>query len=127
MPRSFGWYKILGKHNITSFAAVCNVTRYGKPKREKKKGSTNYHAQLIARLRACQKTNPDNCKTIQTIPVTQAFNLRRAQRNDPSRFGVVTTYCKGIEVCPSWVTAALKTASTKSRSATPTFELTLVR
>lgn len=114
--RGFGWEKINRKHGIHKYSTVGFTIKNpaGPVKEGSQRRYTAYANEKVCRNGTCKYVDSIEVRTIvETAYKTTYYGVRV---NDT--LGVMTTYCIGYTVCPSWVDVALSKSSTTNTDTT---------
>ncbi|WP_409236542.1 hypothetical protein [Streptomyces sp. PA5.6] len=105
VDRGFGWNKIKKKHNITKYGAVEYIAK--SPKRENI-GGQSYRSTGYAGKYRCRN---GICHLVSQKKMLLTINDKKLR--DGQDKGVINMYCKGVVVCPNWVSKALAKANNR--------------
>lgn len=99
---TWGWYKIVNKHNLTT-AVARTTTKYPKTRVVESASAIVYRTPV----------NNVKCNTFGFCSVAATRTVKVVANplklNDGSPKGVITAYCEGITWCESWVKNAINT------------------
>ena len=96
---TWGYRKIVDKHNLTT-AAARTTTKYPASKVAESASSVVYTTPV--HKYTCTVLG---CKIVETRTLRAVVNPIRLADGSPK--GVITTYCEGVTWCPDWVKGAV--------------------